>query len=326
MKAPALAVPLAALAIGVAGCGGSGDSSHGSAGGTQAGDGSRAEAPRPTYEPKPYRPDPAEEYSNGKLLAARIAQRALTYEPGASPRDVARSLPPARAGGAVLSAALRPAVDPDRSSVGEVVYPQLSGVTPTSLGAMVIARQVLQDADGERESVTRVLDVRLRLAGDSWALDRVASVGGSPVAAPESISGAAQRVLEDPNITLSDSARWDIYRGAIDPALLDALARAARRRELSVGILSSGHPTNVWATDRPSAHSQGFAADIYAVDGRPVVRQHQTGSPAYDVAEKLVAGGAYQLGSPWVFDTSGVSSFTDDVHADHLHLQQSPAS
>ena len=261
----------------------------------------------------------------GKRLAARIAQRALTYAPGTSARELARSLPAGSASESLLAGVLDPAVESNMRSVGEVVYPQLSGLTADSLGAMVLTKQLLQDANGERRSVVRVVDVRLRLRGDSWAFESIGSVGGSPVRRPATLSAAAERVLSSPTITLSDSARWDILRGGIDTSLLNALAAAAKRRELSVGILRSGHPTNVWATSRPSAHSQGFAADIYAVDGELVIRQRRAGSPAHEVASALAAGGAYQLGSPWVFGSGGVTSFTDDVHTDHLHIQQSPA-
>jgi hypothetical protein len=327
MRAWMLASAAAAvLVVLLGGCGGSDNGSGEAPADSGAPYGAQTEDGPAAYEPRPYRPDPAEEYANGKRLAARMAQKALTYEPGASAREVASTLPRTEAGVASLAAALEPAVDPERRSVGEVVYPQLSGVTPTSLGAMVITRQVLEDAHGERESLTRVLDVRLRLSGQSWALDRIASVGGSPVPRPASLAAAAERVLEEPNISLSDSARWDIYRGSVDPTLLDALATAARRHQLSVGILRSGHPPNVWATERPSAHSQGFAADIYAVDGRPVVRQQRTASPAYELAEELFAGGAYQLGSPWAFGAGVGSSFTDAVHQDHIHLQQAPVT
>jgi hypothetical protein len=320
----ALAATLAVLA---AACGRNEDGRDDSAGAppaaSQTASGAEGPSAPAAYTPERYEPDPAEEFANGKRLAARVAQEALTYEPGASAREVASSLPPAEVGEGTLARALEPAIDPRMQSVGEIVYPQLSGVTETSLGAMVIARQTLVDPDGESESITRVLDVRLVLSDGSWSLDQIASVGGSPAERPSTLPAAAEGVLDNPNIELSDSARWDIYRGPIDPALLDALARAAERRELSVGILRSGHPTNVWATSRPSAHSQGFAADIYAVDGRPIVRQHRTGSPAYELAQELFAGGAYQLGSPWAL---GASSFTDAVHQDHLHLQQSPAS
>lgn len=314
---------LLALALATAGCGGGGDS--GGAGlGAGSGNGGADESAPAAYVAKTYTPDPAEVFPNGKRLAARVAQRALTYEPGTSALELARSLPRGAVTGRQLARVLEPAVDADMRSVGEVVYPQLSGLTADSLGAMVITKQVLQDAEGARRSVVRVVDVRLRLAGGSWTFEEIGSVGGSPVPRPSSLPAPAERVLDSPNITLSDSARWDIHRGGIDTSLLAALAAAAKRQELAVGILRSGHPTNVWATNRPSAHSQGFAADIYAVDGELVIRQHRTGSPAYEVAGALAAGGAYQLGSPWVFGNGGVASFTDEVHADHLHVQQSP--
>lgn len=324
-----LAGAVAAFTIALAGCGGNGDgsdSSGPSAATSSASTGSEEPSGLEAYSARQYKPNPAEEYPNGKRLAARVAQAALTYEPGASAMDVARSLPRSQVGDAALARAIEPAVHPDLRSVGEVVYPQLSGVTETSLGTMVITRQLLENSSGERESLTRVLDVRLRLNGGSWSLEQIGSVGGSPVDRPPSLPGPAERILDSPRIELSDSARWDIYRGQIDPSLLDVLATAAKRYRLTVGILSSGHPTNVWATSRPSAHSQGFAADIYEVDGRPVVEQGRTGSPAYRLAQEFAAGGAYQLGSPWVFADGGGSSFTDAVHADHLHLQQSPAS
>lgn len=317
MKSRAIIAALCALVLVgvVVGCGD--DSNAGAGGGSD--EGSPA-----AYVPKAYTPDLAEDYANGKRLAAQVAQRTLTYEPGTSPLELARSLPRGATSEQQLARILAPSVDDERSSVGEVVYPQLSGVTPNSMGAMVITRQVLQDADGDREIMVRVLDVRLRLSGDAWDLEEIASVGGAQVARPSSLSAAAGRVLDNPDITLSDSARWDIYGGQVDASLLEALASAAEQHELFVGIIRSGHPTNVWATRRPSAHSQGLAADIHAVDGRLVVRQQRTGSAAYDLAQELATGGAYQLGSPWVFGAGGVSSFTDSVHMDHVHLQQSP--
>ena len=100
------------------------------------------------------------------------------------------------------------------------------------------------------------------------------------------------------------------------------LADAAQRRRFAVAVFRGGHPENVWATDRPSAHSAGLAADIYAVDGRPVIAQREPGTPAYELAAELSAGGAYQLGSPWVFGAGGAQSFADAVHQDHIHVQQ----
>jgi hypothetical protein len=285
--------------------------------------------PRPDRPPAiaPYEPGSDEEYANGKRLAGRVAQRALTFARGATPREVAAALPPA-AGmpRGRLARVLAPAVDPAAHSVAKVVYPQLSGVTESSLGAMVVVRQTMQPDDGPPRRVTRVLDVRLKLSAGRWSLDRIASIGGSPVPRPESPSRAARRVLDSPKINLSDSARWDIHRGAVDEALLTALAAVAERHGLSISVFKSGHPRNVWATVRPSAHSQGLAADIYAVDGRLVITQRLPDSGAYEVAGALAANGASQLGSPWVFGSGGPRSFTDTVHQDHIHVQQSPVS
>ena len=270
--------------------------------------------------PPPYRPGRAEGYPNGKRIAAAFAQRALTYPRGSSATDVAREAGPSATGVPALAAVLAPAVEPDSESMAEVVYPQLSGVTPTTLGAMVIVRQTLEPDEGEPRSVERVVDVRLTLVGDRWMLDRIGNVGGSEVPRPDALSPAAEQVLDDPGIELSDSARWDIYRGGVDDGLLEALADAGRTHEFSVGVFSSGHPPNVWATPRRSAHSVGYAADIYEVDGRLVIDQRVVGSPAYRLAAALAVD-ATQVGSPWLF---GPGTFTDDVHQDHLHIQQSP--
>lgn len=306
----------ATAAAGVAACGGNGDDASDrlpSATTTSIG---RAAPPRQV----PYRPRPGEGYPNGKRTAAAAAIRAVTYPRGSTAAEVARAIGPSGVGPRALAAAIAPAVDSESASTGEIVYPQLSGVTPTSLGAMVIVRQRLESEAGETRSHDRVIDVRLRLKGRRWVLDRIGDVGGREVERPDSLPPAAGRVLDDPGIELSDSARWDIYRRGVDERLLDALANAGRDHEFSVGILDSGHPPNVWATPRRSAHSVGYAADIYKVDGRLVIDQRAVGTPAHRLAASL-APAATQLGSPWVF---GAGTFTDEVHQDHLHVQQSP--
>ncbi|HKP20795.1 MAG TPA: hypothetical protein VJT68_04720, partial [Thermoleophilaceae bacterium] len=252
-----------------------------------------------------YVPLPDEEFPNGKRLAARIAQSALTYSRGTTARELARSLPRSSLGAAKFARILRPAVDPDSRSAARVIYPQLSGVTTTSLGVMVVVRQATEDQRGERRARTRVVDVRLRRSGGPWSLDAVASVGGIPPRRAGRVSPAAAAVLDSPNIALSDSARWDIRRGSVDRALLKALRKAANGRKLAIGVIRSGHPRNVWDTGRRSGHSRGAAADIYAVDGRPVIAQREVESSAYRLAAQLFAGRAYQLGSPWLFGGGG---------------------
>ena len=279
----------------------------------------------PDSRPKidPYDPLAAEEYPEGKRIAGRAAERALTYARDASPRQVAAYVGSSVVGERALADAVEPAVEPGMRSAGRVVYAQLSGVTVDSLGAMVVTEQRLQDAKGRWRSLTRVLDVRLVRNGGPWKLEEIASVGGSPVSRPDELSASAERVLDNRNIDLPDSARWDIFRGTVDPALLDEMDAGAKKQKLSVTVLQTGHPPNVWETDQPSAHSSGFAVDIWGVDGTPVIEQREPGSKAYELASSFVSDGATQVGSPWVLGAGGTTSFADEVHQDHLHLQQS---
>ena len=270
----------------------------------------------------PYEPPAGETYTNGKRLAGRIAQRLATFPPRATIRELTRAVGAAGGRQAGLDRTLAPLLDPARRSSGEVLYVQLSGVTATTLGAMAVVRQHLEDAAGIREEVVRVMDVQLRRTNGPWSLDRVSSVGGTAVPRPANVSPAAARVLDHPNIQLPDTARWDIYRGGIDDGLLVALAEAADRWPIAVTVLRTGHPRNVWATRRESAHTTGYAVDVYAVDGRLVQRQRESGSNAQSLAAAFLAGGARQVGSPWKLRPGGKRSFTDSVHQDHVHLQQ----
>lgn len=285
-------------------------------------------APTAFSTPQPrfalYEPPAEELYVNGKRLAGRIAQQLATFPPGASIRELTRGVPAAGERRAELDRTVAPLLDSTRRSAGEILNVQLSGVTSTTFGAMVVVRQHLENAAGIRELVVRVMDVRLRRTNGPWSLGSIASVGGTSLPRPANVSPAAARVLDHPNIQLPDTARWDIYRGGIDDKLLLALADAADRWPIAVTVLRTGHPRNVWATNRASAHASGYAADVYAVDGRLVVRQQQSGSGAERLVAAFVAGGAWQVGSPWVIGPAKKRSFTDRVHQDHVHLQQSP--
>ena len=313
-----------AAAAAAAACAGDGDA--GTAAQDRPRDTQSTPAPQPTVWPSvvSYEPSAAETYRNGKRLASRAVLRAVTYPRGASAAEVAARIGQTAISRRELASVIAPVVERDRESSGQIVYPQLSGVTETSMGAMVVVRQRLTAPGGDARRVTRVFDVRLRRSGGPWSVDRIASVGGSAVRRPADLDGPARAVVDDPRIELSDTARWDVFRGDVDPGLLSALEQLADRHRISVSVLRSGHPRAVWATDRLSAHSRGFAADIYKVDGRLVVTQRQGASDAREAAAYLVQAGAEQVGSPWILGPGGSRSFTDVVHEDHLHLQWSP--
>lgn len=278
--------------------------------------------PAPTLAPAaPFEPDPADVYPNAKRLAGRVAQRLTTYPPGSTPQGVAEALV-GESGGDVeaLAAAAEDLVHPAAASSGAVVYAQLGGVTPRAASVMVVTRQETIDGDGDAASVTRTLDIRLRLEGDSWTFDHVASDGGPPEPRPDDLSPAAAAVVDHPGVDLPDSAKWDTYRGEIDERLLELMLAIADRQRIGVVVLSTGHPWEVFGTQRQSDHTRGGAVDVYAVDGELVVAQRADGTPAHELSRWLFDSGVPGLGSPWAFDGFGGRSFTDVVHQDHLHV------
>ena len=284
---------------------------------------------QPPSEPPPverWEAGSGEDQGDAKEFAAGVAQRALRYPRGSSALEVAEQVAGPGGPAQALASTISGAVRPESRSWARVVYPQLSGLGAETVGTMVVVDQTVESPEGERSTYRRVLDIRLRRAGEGYALDQLASIGGDPVQRPGGLSPVESQVVSDPRISLSDSARWDIYRGKVDEGLLTAILSVADSRRLAIGPLISGHPVNVWETDRISAHSQGLAADIYAVDGELVAQQRGTGTAANQMAAELLAGGAVQVGSPLPVLEAGVRSFTDGVHQDHVHVQQSSAA
>lgn len=271
--------------------------------------------------PPPYSPPATEVSREGKRVAGRIAQSLTTYRLGTTPQRVARRVGGTGESVASLAQMLEPVVKPEARSTGSVVYPQLGGLTADAMSVMVVVRQRLESESGAARSETRTFDVRLRLVDGAWQFVELASAGGKGAEPPREISPAARAVVDSPRIELPDSARWDIYRGEIDEVLLESMAEAAKRHSYGVTVLKSGHPYEVFGTDYASAHTAGFAVDIYSVDGTPVVEQRETGSRAYELASSLASEGAAQIGSPWILGAGAPTSFSDDVHQDHLHVQ-----
>lgn len=212
-----------------------------------------------------------------------------------------------------------PLLVPGSASRLEVVYPQLGGLTGDAASVMTVVRQRLFSATGE-SIVTRTVDVRLAFSANSWTVTSLASVGGEPptVAAPSPIGAT---VLANPRIELPDSARWDIESGRVGDQLLTVLDRLGVAHTLSVTVLASGHPHEVFGGTSVSNHTEGRGVDIWAVDGVPVASAHAVDSPVYVLVQQLLAEGVTELGSPWDLDGPGQgASFTNTVHQDHLHI------
>lgn len=269
-------------------------------------------------EPPRYVPLDGEPAADAKQLAADTVQALTTYGVGTADADVRRRLEALLVDPQIAEDAAGLRAD-DSASVGEIVYPQLGGLTDTQASAMVVVRQRLL-RDGEERLVTRTVDVRLARTNQTWTVTGVASIGGSPPDPPAPLSSAANEVLANTAIDLPDSARWDIQRGGTDDRVLNLLLGIAAGHTLSVTVLASGHPPNVFDSSSVSNHTRGRGVDIWAVDGQPVLSQRDPAGPLHALTSGLLALGVTELGSPWDLDGPGGAAFTNTVHQDHIHL------
>lgn len=268
--------------------------------------------------PPPWTPTADEPVPEVKTVAARLVQTLTTYPfRGGTVAAAAARLRAAGFSDALVSQA-GPLLVPDTASAGTVVYPQLAGFSPGAASVMVVTRQLLRSAKADRV-VTRTIDVELTFTGGAWQPAGVASTGGD---APRSSVPAANvaALLANPRVALPDTARWDLMAGRIDGRITDLLLSLAGTHRLAVTVLSTGHPRNVFGTNRVSNHTAGRGVDIWALDGRPVAASRQPGSPVEQLVREVIAAGVTEVGSPFDVDGRGGPSFTNVVHQDHLHL------
>jgi len=132
---------------------------------------------------------------------------------------------------------------------------------------------------------------------------------------------AVAALVARPNLILTPQAKADLLDGTVDPRLVALLSAASAEHRISVSVIRSGHAMNVAGTDRVSNHYYGRGVDIYAVDGAPVSASNDA---AFELALSILASGPelrpQELGSPWTSLGSFAGTFSDEDHADHLHL------
>lgn len=201
-----------------------------------------------------------------------------------------------------------------------VSYPQYGGLTATEASVMTSVTQDLLMADGERVARQATLDVRLTRASvdEPWRMTAISPDLEPP--APGGMTPRAQKVLDSPNVRLPGTAERDIEEGRIDAALLTLLDGLGRAHVIDVQVLESGHPTNVFATDRASNHSRGRAVDIWRIDGHLVVDPATPRELLEQVMREGATLGATEVGGPFDLNGDRPGFFTDLVHRDHLHL------
>jgi hypothetical protein len=272
----------------------------------------------PVAEPR-YLVPPDESEPDAKQLAADIAHALTTYDEfdDATTRFAELS---AASGVAALAEAAAPLTHEGRWSRGEVIYPQLGGLTDEKTSVMVVTRQTVGTGPDADHTIVRTIDIRLVRGVTGWEFDELASAGG--VFDSIETLRLAHAVADDPRIELTDSARLDIRAGEISPVLLELMAELAERTPFAATVLKTGHPYHVFETDRVSHHTTGRAIDIYRIDGLSVIDDRDEDSATRElVAWFLENSNVHQVGSPWDLDgPDSRRSFSDVVHADHIHI------
>lgn len=266
-----------------------------------------------------YQPLAGEPAPEAKQMAADTVQALTTFEAGPDPAPAVGAALAALGAPAELIGQARPLLVAGAASAGDILYPQLGGLTAGAASVMVVVRQRLL-TDGVGRSVVRTVDVRLTRHGPAWAVAGIESAGGTAPGPAPPPSAAAAAILANENVGLADSARWDILAGGIDDRVLAVLARLALDHRLDVTVLATGHPLNVFGSGHVSNHTEGRAVDIWGVDGRPVLEQRDPAGPLATLGRSLLADGVTELGGPWDLDGPGGASFTNTVHQDHLHV------
>lgn len=132
----------------------------------------------------------------------------------------------------------------------------------------------------------------------------------------------APALLAHPNVGLRPEAAADVRAGRVDARLLAALLALAEEFRLgSVGPFATGHGEFVAGTNRRSNHFFGRAVDIGAINGQPVSRLNGAAEAAARATAKLPPElRPDEVGTPFAELDRLPGFFSDDAHADHLHL------
>jgi hypothetical protein len=289
---------------------------------------SASEAP-----PVPVLPDPnayaVAEYEPApevKAAAIGFLEAALNYAAGAEGIARARERVAADVASDQALSAIEPLLEDPTATGVEVVYPQLGGLTSTA--ASVISVVDLYRA-GVPEAVGRrlVLDVRLESRETGWIVSNVDSIGGDLSGhSSADLAGADEAVrglVASEGVELPDTATQDLLNGGIDNRVIALVTDLGKEFELSVTVLKTGHAHEVFGTDRQSNHSRGRAVDIWKINGQPVsywAEQPAESNPARELMSLALAGGSDEVGGPWAFSTADGTTFTNQVHIDHVHI------
>jgi hypothetical protein len=262
-------------------------------------------------------PGPGEIRPDVKLRAVQVVEALGNWPPGGSGSTAAQARLGALGGlDPALVAQAGPLLPAADQAALQVLYAQYGGILATSASVLVVCDQW---ATGSPPGGTTV-DVRLSAASPVWNV--TALHPADPGQAAGSISAAAHEVLAQSRIELPPAGAADIRSGQVHDSVLHAMLTLAQTYTLTVSVIRSGHPLDVFGTTRPSDHPLGRAFDVWRIDGRPVVDPATPHDLVDGFMRAAAAAGSYNVGGPRQLAGGATANqfFSDDTHHDHVHV------
>jgi hypothetical protein len=310
-----------ALLLGAAGCCAAGLA------GCSGGSGAPATSPSPGNAaalpaPVPWRPGPGEIQPAAKLAAVRVVEALGTWPAGqggaahGAARLEALGVPAADA--ARLAGETGGLTPPADAAVVRVIDAQYGGILTDSASVLVVCSQATRAGSAVRQGGTTV-DVRLSRTSSGW---HVTSLHPAQPGPATTLTGPEREVLADARIDLPPASAADVRSGKVHASVLRAMLQLAGPYRISVSVVRSGHPLDVFGTSRPSDHPKGRAFDVWRIDGHRVVDPATSRALVTGFMRAAAAAGSYNVGGPLLPSGGGAGNqfFTDATHHDHVHI------
>ncbi|MFD7165731.1 hypothetical protein [Streptomyces violascens] len=270
----------------------------------------------------PWRPGAGEIEPAAKLAAVQLVEALGTWpvgqggEQAAADRAAALGIPASSASRlAAQAGSLTPTAD---AAVVRVIDAQYGGILSDTASVLVVCDQPTLTGTTVGPGGTTV-DVRLSRGSAGWRVTALHPAAPGPA---KTLAPPAREVLAQSRIELPPASAADIRSGAVHDSVLHAMLQLAGAYRLSVSVVRSGHPLDVFGTDRPSDHPLGRAFDVWRIDGHPVVDPATSRSLVTAFMRAAAAAGSYNVGGP-VQLTGGATAnqfFSDNTHHDHVHV------
>lgn len=203
---------------------------------------------------------------------------------------------------------------PGTRTAVEVIDAQYGGILSDSASVLVPCRVYTISGSRVVTGGTTV-DVRLSQSRGSWRVTALHPAQPGP--ATSRLSSAARQVLANERISLPPASAADVRSGQVHDSVLTTMLELAQTYRIGISVIRSGHPINVFGTNRPSDHPRGRAFDTWQINGRAVVDPSTSRSLITSYMRAAESLGSYNVGGP--YQLSGTAFFSDRTHHDHIH-------